>query len=483
MGCSLISFSSLAADLYVSPKGSDSNPGSQSAPLKTILQASKLAKPGTTVHVASGTYAGGFKTSTSGTASAPITYLSDTKWGAKIVASGSGYIWLNSGNYVTVAGFDMTGPQKTHGLVSAKWASTDPVDSGHHFTAMNNYIHDMATGICGSAGALTVGSLTGHSNIVGNVIRNISRSTQGSCATQQGIYVSEPDTYVANNFISSVSAIGIHQWHGATRSTIVNNTVIDCLWGILVGSGDSGMLPNGSQDNYVANNIVAYNATHGFHEYGRTSNNTYRNNLLFHNPQNIMNAGGNIVSGTINADPQFVNFKQDGSGDYHLKSTSPAIDRGLAQSAPATDLGGNRRPQGAAVDIGAYEFLSGSTPAPTPAPTPTPTPAPSSPVSLSASALAFGSVKVGQKSAVQVVTIQNTGTTTMTIPSSFVMSGDYAFGGLGTCSVSRSYAPGASCTASVVFVPKAKGLRTGSLSIKTSTTSAALVVKLSGTGI
>lgn len=48
--------------------------------------------------------------------------------------------------------------------------------------------------------------------------------------------------------------------------------------------------------------------------------------------------------------------------DLHLTEGSPARDHGVAAGAPATDFEGNPRPDGAAVDIGAYEFQS-STPA------------------------------------------------------------------------------------------------------------------------
>jgi hypothetical protein len=51
-----------AYHLYVATTGSDSNPGTQSAPFKTILRASQAAKPDTIVHVAPGTYPGGFQT-------------------------------------------------------------------------------------------------------------------------------------------------------------------------------------------------------------------------------------------------------------------------------------------------------------------------------------------------------------------------------------------------------------------------------------
>jgi parallel beta-helix repeat protein len=51
------------------------------------------------------------------------------------------------------------------------------------------------------------------------------------------------------------------------------------------------------------------------------------------------------------------------SNDFHLKSGSPAIDRGTATNAPATDIEGHARPAGAAFDIGAYEYGSAAAPA------------------------------------------------------------------------------------------------------------------------
>jgi hypothetical protein len=42
-------------------------------------------------------------------------------------------------------------------------------------------------------------------------------------------------------------------------------------------------------------------------------------------------------------------------GDYHLQPGSPALDQGLAESAPTTDFDGGGRPCGNGMDIGAYE--------------------------------------------------------------------------------------------------------------------------------
>src|SRR5947209_12176020 len=104
--------SASATDYYVSTSGSDSSgDGSAAHPWATIAYASTRIGPGAIVHVAPGTYTGSFNTRASGTSSAYVTYISDTKWGAKIVA-GSDSTWSNYGAYVAIQGFDVTGPTK-----------------------------------------------------------------------------------------------------------------------------------------------------------------------------------------------------------------------------------------------------------------------------------------------------------------------------------------------------------------------------------
>jgi hypothetical protein len=62
------------------------------------------------------------------------------------------------------------------------------------------------------------------------------------------------------------------------------------------------------------------------------------------------------ATGTVSADPKFVSYQSSGTlGNYRLQSTSPAVNKGIATSAPTTDIDGIARPRGGAFDIGAYE--------------------------------------------------------------------------------------------------------------------------------
>jgi len=63
--------------------------------------------------------------------------------------------------------------------------------------------------------------------------------------------------------------------------------------------------------------------------------------------------GGATGPGNISADPLFLGA--DSGGSVQLREGSPCIDSGTLTGAPATDLPGRARPQGAGIDMGAYE--------------------------------------------------------------------------------------------------------------------------------
>jgi hypothetical protein len=345
----------VTGNLYVATTGSDSNPGTQAKPLKTIGRADALARAGYVIHVAAGTYkvsapssgSNGIKTTKSGTAANHIKFVSDVKWGAKIVMSGTGIAWNSLGNYVDIEGFDVSGTGRI-GLAAA----------GANLTFKQNLIHDLTiSGGCNGGGGsaiLTYGTV-GNVVIDRNAVRNIGSQWIGSCAQVQGIYISNANNLVTNNIVSGVAAAAIQQWHGATASTIVNNTTFHSGAGILIGQGDAGATSTGSANNYVANNIAYDNKTYGIVEMGKVGgNNRYVNNLVARSGTNWRVKGS--VSGSISSEPLMANYQANGSGDYRLLSSSPAIDRGTSVKAPTIDYAGVARPRGAAVDVGAYEY-------------------------------------------------------------------------------------------------------------------------------
>jgi parallel beta-helix repeat protein len=346
----------VTGNLYVSPTGSDSNPGTQAKPLKTIARADALSRAGYVIHVAPGTYkvaaaasgSAGIKTVKSGTATARIRFVSDVKWGAKIVFSGTGLGWNSKGAYVDIDGFDITGTGRL-GLLA----------EGGHERITRNFVHDLTVsgGCNGSGGAgIDAWGAGGGAVIDSNVVRNIGLQwvAAQSCNTVQGIYLTNQNNIVSNNIISGVASVGINSWHGATGNTFVNNTIFGNKMGIVIGQGDSGSTSAGTSNNYVANNIV-YGNGYGITEMGKVgTNNRYANNLVYNTGRAWLAKG--TITGTVSADPQFVKYAANGTGDYRLKSTSPAINKGTATKAPTVDILGVARPRGGAVDIGAYEY-------------------------------------------------------------------------------------------------------------------------------
>ena len=349
-------------NLYVSPTGLDSNPGTQAAPVNTIGRADALASAGYTIHVAPGTYrvaapsagSNGITTVKSGTSSARIRFVSDVKWGAKIIVSGTGITWNSKGSFVDIEGFDISGTGR-HGILSA----------GANLTITNNFIHDLTiSGGCTGGGGAAIDTYGPVGNVLinGNVVRNIGYAMIGSCNTVQGIYIANANNVVTNNIVSGVAAIAIQQWHGATSSTIVNNTVSHSKMGILLGQGDSGATATGSANNYVANNIVHDNTTYGIVEGGKMGgNNRYVNNLVNASGTNWRVAGA--VSGSLTGNPMFVTYLANGLGNFRVQSTSPTIGRGTTASAPAADIDGVSR-AGSPIDLGAYRYGSVTVPPP-----------------------------------------------------------------------------------------------------------------------
>jgi len=133
---------------------------------------------------------------------------------------------------------------------------------------------------------------------------------------------------------------------------LYNNTVYDC--GYSRGGRDTGLFAiEGFTGTIYPRNNIFYSNKQNYEPYlavnSRKPPNGAYNNLFYGK-----GSAPAWDTAAVNSDPKFVNI----SGyDLHLQSSSPAKDTGYNTTAIALwDIDGILRPQGNAVDIGAYEI-------------------------------------------------------------------------------------------------------------------------------
>ena len=274
--------SAFSASYYVALSGSDTNPGTQSSPWKTITKAANTLIAGDVAYIASGTYPERLIPQNSGSNGQYITYTAQT--GADVVIDGatvtlppydSGLVQIENKNYIKISGLQVhnAGPNPNnsgiyldysnniiienntiYNTVSSGigvWNSTNVVIDGNEielacndgeqecitvagtngFEIKNNHVHHNGPGTIGGEG---IDAKDGSSNgkIFGNRVHDLNRL---------GIYIEAWDKHTHN--------IEIYQ-----------NKVYNCLNdGITLASEMGGLLENIS----VVNNIVTDNLNNG----------------------------------------------------------------------------------------------------------------------------------------------------------------------------------------------------------------------------
>ena len=333
---------------YVATTGNDLHSGSVNSPWATLQHAADMAMAGTLIRVAPGVYADPIVSTHSGTAQAPIQFVSTTPHGAVIHLSANPpaqFIWENSGNFVTIQGFE---------IIGTDFARIGIYNHGSHVSAIGNKIHDMNDVTCSSDGgaAILMGPGTTNNNVIGNLIYRIGLGSCTGAPYFHAVYISDQGGVVQNNIIYGNRGRGVNMNHGARNKTISNNLIFDSNAGIEVADWDSTIPADGF---IVTNNIIMYTTGYPIQEGGTTGANRYVNNLLYKNYADVLDIyATSAQSGTRVGDPGMVNFKLAGTGDYHLASGSVCINNGTTLGAPTTDFDNLARNDGKP-DIGPYE--------------------------------------------------------------------------------------------------------------------------------
>jgi hypothetical protein len=343
-----------AANLYVSTAGLDTNAGtSSSAPLRTIQRAANLAKPGDTVHVAPGKYAEAVTSSVNGTATARIRFVSDVKYGAILVpVTGAYMMWSVRGGYTDIDGFQVDGTGSTSVRIGIGM-------NGGNSSVRNSWIHHVATNSgCDNrgGGGIVADQGRGKTYVNYDVINNKVHNVGGGCGYIQGIYHSSSGKII-NNIVYATSQ-GINMGHDDHDLLVINNTVFgNSGYGVRFGGCQEAYNNGCPTRNIRINNNIIYANSGGIQGpiASEDVGNNVANNLVYANRTNfdLASPSSATKTGIVSADPQFVQYLAGGGGDYHLKTTSPGINKGLTANAPYTDFDGKLR--GSYIDLGAYE--------------------------------------------------------------------------------------------------------------------------------
>jgi hypothetical protein len=337
--------STWTADLFVATTGSDANAGtSPAAPKRTIAAAVAAAQPGQTISVADGVYAGNVTPTKGGSPAGFITVRAANRLGATIHGNGdedeqSAVVIKRP--YLRFQDLVITGKKGTRNGVLVGADNVEIIGCRIH--TLCQFLTD-GTSWKGGAGIDFKGPDRSNILIDGNEIFNIGLAS----STQQlvhGIYCGVHGTNfkIQNNLIYRCEDFGIHPYDETEASGIevLNNTVAGTARGIL-------QAPHG----VTVNNLV-YNVR-DLHYDIRGSGNTVRNNAYAGTGDGSNRSSG--VAGIGN--PQFVNYALDGSGDFHLRTGSPARNIGTATGVPSSDRDGVHRPQGACA-VGCHESTIG----------------------------------------------------------------------------------------------------------------------------
>ena len=405
-----ISSSARAANYYVdksNSRASDSNHGTESAPLKTIQRGVSIAVSGDTVYVKAGTYYEKITGVNSGRSGSPITFKnygnhvvtidgsnqSDYRvvhfrdndyivWDGLNVRNGStrGAWFCGNHNIIQNSKFYNNGNLNTSGATGLTVIDSNnvivrnctaygngwngiSVEQGNNVTVEHSVSYDNRAhmGIQLFQNYSQSGKMWKNNNVRYNTVYN---NAIGIFSLHQE-YNELSNNLVINNIedgiLLSATYNGLSNYQGHTR--IYNNTIR--------GNGRYGVRNDSASHMIIKNNIFANNASSGIHD-GRNSSTHQIDYNLYYQNGNIFSGGGTYSSvsslssskgyekHSVSGNPLFKDVSQK---DYSLMSGSPAIDAGVDISKDSlgspTDFLGTPRPQNGRFDIGAYEVKKG----------------------------------------------------------------------------------------------------------------------------
>ena len=371
-----------AATYYVATNGNDSNSGSSSQPWRTLQKAANTARAGDLVLVANGTYVGMYITA-DGTTTAPITFRAN---GNNVLvnarnATTPDNINVEGGNYVIIEGFIVEDAPR----IGIRAVIATGVKIRNNIVRRSG-LTGILTGYTPSieiSGNSASGSGQEHGIYIGNSTspadNPIVRGNESFDNNQNGIQLNG-DCWVGGDGIISGAILEdnvVHHnnWKGFSLISVQNSTIRNNLIyenGLSAGAGgihlaDQPNCSKPSNSNIVVNNTIHEPRITGIRLSNGSTANTIFNNLVVASTLSytIVDEGsGNFIDSASNIKLSSLSglFVSPGSEDYHLASSSAALNRAVttyrSANAPVDDIDGTNRPQGPLPDVGAYEFAT-----------------------------------------------------------------------------------------------------------------------------
>ncbi|HYH01109.1 MAG TPA: choice-of-anchor D domain-containing protein [Terriglobales bacterium] len=495
---------------FVSPTGSDTQKGTFAKPWKTLARAVAAMQAGDIAYAMNGTSATTLTINRAGTSGKPFAIVAypnatvtvgSTAQNYAITASGGAYSWW------VVSGLNLRAAVGAVNVVGATdWrlvgndiscpsgsgaAACVRASSGSNFKVLANKVHDSgsttSTNVASySSVHLSVSNVEVGWNEIGNTRSCRALTFSSASGNLSGLSVHDNHIHDAvcdgisfanvdasagavhayNNVIKRVGTGpapgGVEQSYACIRAggsgtgtvQILNNTLYDCG---ARGNGDSGAIAAATPV-AVTNNIISVQPGQQFI--------TPNTSLSFISGINDVFWGDSYIpapfTSSINLDPQFVDAA---NSNLALQASSPAIDKG-ANTGVAADIAGVVRPQGKAIDIGAYEYSGTTTPG-------------TGQLTLTPTALSFGTVTVGSSNT-QTVTVSNVGSASVAISQMTVSGAGFSASGL---SLPRTLSAGESASFTVTYTPQTAGNASGSVALLSNAATSTTTVQLSGSAV
>jgi hypothetical protein len=271
------------------------------------------------------------------------------------------------------------------GACTGIWQESLSISNTDTFEVRYNLVHDVMPGTNGKEG-ITIKDSSTHGKVYGNEVYNLYHV--GLYVDAEAGHLSDVEVY--QNVVHNIEAMGFslasEQGGLLENIRLYNNISYDNLVGLWLSACCTATHP--FKDITIINNTFAYNGRAGWGggigiENLQVQNVIIRNNISSRNTYGQMTGDHsilpaltvdhNLTDGDRDPDYEFYGvddlvgmsplFANPLGADFHLGSSSPAIDSGSSQNAPATDFNGNFRPQDgngdgtSQYDIGAYEFV------------------------------------------------------------------------------------------------------------------------------